>query len=829
MNRFSWSVSALALWAAAVGQASAQTAAPAGAPAETPSAAAASPADALDPVVVTGTRATTRTVLSSLAPIDVLPATELLRTGRQSPRDLVSTLVPSATTSGGGAGASFAVKTVSLRGLGADQTLVLVNGKRRHDTAILFVNGTTQSGQSPVDLDLIPSDSVQRIEVLRDGASAQYGSDALAGVINVILKNSDQGGSASALAGRTYHGDGDTLQLDANSGFKLGDGGHLNLSLEARSQERTLRKIYNPSQLYFPVNGRPDPREATADRYTSLVGSPAVQLYAFGYDAALPVTAGVEFYSFGTATSRNSVAYLGYRNPNATNNNIVVYPNGYSPLLKLHDRDFQYTAGFRGELSDWRWDLSTSFSRDTVNYYEDSSLNASLGPASPRNFYLGLLGFQEWTNNLDVTHEIGTGWFAKPLLLAAGAEYRQDQFTIGAGEPASYVDGGYVYPSGPFAGKASGGGAQGVSGFPDFTAGAWKRHNVSGYLSLEQALAEHWDFAVAGRYEHYSDFGDAATGKVSLRYEPVPQVAFRGTVSNGFRAPSLQQEHYASSSTIPVLINGQTSTVQYPVQLLPPDTAAARALGADSLRPEKSVNLSAGVVLRPLSDLSVSIDAYQIRINDRILQSGTLGPAAAVSAALASQGLNPQQAVFYYSNAADTRTRGVDIVADYRSDLGAFGKVKWTLSANLNHTKFLWVKPPPAQLAAAGLVLIDRSRIGDFTTGNPTNKVIANALWSWGRFDTNLRVTKFGRVITRGASGPAADEFLSPSVIADLEVTYRFTDRAGLTVGANNLFNKYPDKLKPVNQGATGFALYNTASPYGTNGGFYYTRLFYEF
>jgi iron complex outermembrane receptor protein len=797
---------------------------------------AAAPAtDSVDEIIVTGTRSSVRTVTSSLAPIDVLPATELIKSGKQSPRDLISALVPSATTSNSGAGASFAVKTVSLRGLSADQVLVLVNGKRRHNTAILFVNGTTQNGQSPPDLDLIPSSAIERVEVLRDGASAQYGSDALAGVINLILKDKPGGGGVSLFNGRTISGDGGQGQLSANVGMPLLDsGGSLNLSVDLRSSDYTNRgrPLPTTTSFYPTVAGRPDPRESTVDRYINHTGNPAIQVYSFGYDASIPVGEH-ELYAFGTYSERKSRAWLTPRLPANAANIVAVYPDGYSPKIRLYDRDDQHAFGVKGPAPlGFKYDLSTTFSHDTVDYDGDS-LNASLGPASPKFFYLGTLATKEWTSNFDLSRDLATGVFEKPLFLALGAEYRSDTLGITAGEPASYIDGKYVAPAGQLnAGTITQAGAQGVTGFPPFSAGSFSRHNTSLYANGEQTVLPHWDVSLAGRYEHYSDFGDAETYKAATRYEPIPGYAIRATVSSGFRAPSLQQQHYASASTIGVRLPGDTTTSLYPVQLLPPDTAAAQALGAKPLKPEKSTNYSAGLVLQPLPGLNATVDIYQIKITNRILQSASLGPAVAVSDALRAAGLNPQQAAFFYVNGADTRTRGLDFVVDYRKNFDVAGEFRWTLSANFNTTKFLRITPPPPSLAAAGLVLVDRQRIGDFTVGNPKNKFIFGTNWKIWRFDSTLRLTRYGKAVSTAsvaAGGAPFDETVAPALITDLDVTFKVTEKLGITAGANNLFNVYPDVVIPGNRGATAFTYYNQYSPFGQSGGFYYTRISYQF
>jgi len=789
----------------------------------------------IDELIVTGTRSTARTVTTSLAPIDVLNAEVLEKSGKQSVRDLISTLVPSANTSNSGAGASFAVKTVSLRGLASDQVLVLVNGKRRHNTAILFVNGTTQAGQSPPDLDLIPAASIQRIEVLRDGASAQYGSDALAGVINIILKDGGEGGSFDILTGTTLQGDGETVQGSLNYGVKLGESAYLNATIHARTTNLVDRGKYTPAtaNLYFPIApGVPDPREQTIDRHVSHPGSPASQLYVGEYQAGWQITPDIEAYSFGTLSSRNSAAWLTYRAPSAFNNNATVYPDGYSPRLFLKDRDYQGVVGVKGSgLLGFDWDLSTSLARNKVDYFENS-LNASYGPASPTYFYLGTLTFKEWTSNFDISREFDLG-LAKPMFVAIGAEYRKSEFTITAGQPESYNTGPFRYPTGhPLATNlaAVAGGANGVSGFPPTTAGTFERSNKSLYINIEQALTDTFEVSLAGRYEDYSDFGTAETGKASLRWEPISGYALRATASTGFRAPSLQQQHYGSASTINVALPGQPAQLG-PSQILPTNNPAAIALGAKPLEPEKSTNYSVGLVMQPFSGLNATVDVYEIEIRNRILQSEQLGPNAAVSAALIGAGLPGGQAAFYYANAADTTTRGLDAVIDYRTDFGPYGAVKWTLSANFNKTKFDRITPPPPALAAAGLVLVGRGQIGNFTVGTPRNKQIASAEWTIQKFTANLRITRYGKVIQRNSVNPNLDETVSPTGIVDLDLAYDLTDNVRLSLGANNLTDVLPDIVQPANRGAaTGpFTYFNQFSPFGIAGGFYYAKVLVKF
>ncbi|MEC3910824.1 TonB-dependent receptor [Sphingobium sp. CR2-8] len=821
----------------------AQANVPGAAPSAMTMAPAPKPVEDATPIIVTGTRTTNRTVAESLAPIDVLGEKDLEASGKQSVRDLLGTLVPSINVSNNGAGASWAVRTLSLRGLGGDQLLVLVNGKRRHNTATLFINGSVQNGQSPPDLDLIPGNAIQRIEVLRDGASAQYGSDAIAGVVNILLKNDTSGGAALTL-GSTADNGGWQGRWQVDKGFSLGaDGGYIHISGDGVLQDNTITKSSPITTNPFYPTG--DPRNANPNRIRAKYGQPQVIGGNVGYDAMLPVGDRFELYSFGTYSKRHAAGWLTYRNPAALNNIYEIYSEGYIPRIHVYDEDFQVAAGLRGDIgSGIRADLSTSYAQNEVKYAQTTSLNPSLGTASPTHFYLGKIRFDEWTSNLDLSKEFDIG-LAGPIALAVGGEYKKNKFLIGPGDPVSYIDGGYRSPPGAWlAGQTrTGVGSQGVTGFLPSGSGSWSRDNWSAYVNLEGKIIEGVEFGLAGRHEDYSDFGTTDTGKASIRIEPTRGFAVRGTASTGFRAPTLQQQHYASSSTINVPVNGVNQLL--PVQALPVDGIAARALGAVSLRPEKSRNLSAGVVITPAPNLNLTIDAYQIKVRDRILLSETLSGAVVMNA-LATAGIRGVAGGLIFSNAADTRTRGLDIVSTYRAGLGDMGTATFSLSANFNKTIFTHIDPVPAVIAASGLALIGRAKIGDLSEGTPRNKFIANVLWEKDDFNLNLRATRYGKVVQRagarvfhtsdfvgctaGSAGCTldfVDEKLTPKTILDLELGYKLAQGVKLSVGANNLLNTYPDKLKPVNR--TVGSLYNAYAPYGISGGFYYGRFNLEF
>ncbi|MBA4091478.1 MAG: TonB-dependent receptor [Sphingobium sp.] len=798
------------------------------------------PVEDATPIIVTGTRTTNRTVAESLAPIDVLGEKDLESSGKQSVRDLLGTLVPSINVSNNGAGASWAVRTLSLRGLGGDQLLVLVNGKRRHNTATLFINGSVQNGQSPPDLDLIAGNAIQRIEVLRDGASAQYGSDAIAGVVNIILKNDTSGGAALTM-GSTADNGGWQGRWQVDKGFALGqDGGYVHLSADGVLQDNTITKSSPITGQFYPTG---DPRNADPDRIRAKYGQPQVIGGNLGYDAMMPVGDSLELYSFGTYSKRHAAGWLTYRTPQAANNILEIYPEGYIPRIHVYDEDFQFAGGLRGEVGGGvHFDLSTSYGQDEVKYAQTTSLNPSLGPASPTHFYLGKLRFDEWVSNLDLSKEFDIG-LAGPLSVAVGGEYKKNKFVISPGDAVSYINGGYIFPTGGWRGGtfASGIGSQGVIGFTPEGSGSWSRDNWSAYGNIEGKIVEGVEFGLAGRHEDYSDFGTTDTGKASLRIEPVRGIAIRGTASTGFRAPTLQQQHYNSSSTIGVVIDGVSQL--RPVVALPVDSAAAQALGAVALKPEKSTSFSAGLVLTPLPNFNLTVDAYQIKVKDRILLSGTLSGTAVVDI-LNANGYAGNFGALIFSNAADTRTRGLDIVATHRADLGGMGHLTSSLSANFNKTIFTHIDPPPT--GGSGVSFVARDRQGDLSEGTPRNKFIANFLWENGPINANLRATRFGKVTQRAAlpvlhtadwmscstvsatcTSGYADEELKPKVILDLELGYKLAKGVKLSIGANNLLNTYPNKLKPVNRLAG--SLYNAYAPYGISGGFYYGRFNLEF
>jgi iron complex outermembrane receptor protein len=783
-------------------------------------------------VVVTGVRGKPRTVTDSPTPIDVLSSAELERTGRAGAFQALQTLVPSFNLPArAGGGTSTVISTGGLRGLNPDQTLVLVNGKRRHKTALINSVSSLYNGSVPADLDLIPTSAIGRIEVLRDGAAAQYGSDAIAGVINIILRDT-VGGSLSTTYGQNIDkGDGQLLQVSGNYGMKLGDQGFLNLSFTTKDQSLSNRAIaVAPNIQIYPKlvpSGLPDPRELTVDRVvTKNFGVLPQNGVNLGYNGRYDI-GDVQLYSFGTYSHRVSDLPFTFRSPNNVNTLPQLYPEGFRPDLVIKEDDFEFAVGARGKVAGWDWDLSSTYGRDDADENTAQSINASLGPSSPTTFHVGALISSEWVNSLDVTRGFNLA-SSGDLALSFGVQHRRETYQVKAGDPASYAAGTYVIPAGqPFAGQRPATGAQATPGFQPADASSSSRNNYAAYAEADYNPTKKLFLGVAGRYEDYDDSsGSTVVGKVTGRYELTDWLAVRAAVSSGFRAPGLAQQHYAASSSQFRLVNNVLNLLL--IKTLPVGSPEAIALGAKPLKPEKSTNYSFGVTVNPTSNFNLTVDAYQIDVKGRIAITSTL-TGTAVSNILIAHGLSGDLSAQYYTNAIDTRTKGVDVVATYRQDLDRFGTLRLTGGYNYNQTDITNIIANPPQLSALGptFVLFDRLSQGFLTKAFPKDKISLGANWSWDKLNVNLRETRYGKY-TIQQNAPANDRSFGAAWLTDLEVSYQVTKAVSVAVGANNLFNVYPD-ANGIFNATTGSGQYPGTSPIGFTGGAYYARLQWDF
>lgn len=749
----------------------------------------------LNPVVVTGSRASIQRQRASATPVQVVTAQELIATGQGSLLDALKTVVPSLTTPAVGYDAGALSRTFQLRGLGPAETLVLVNGKRRHLSATLYADEDPSQGANAVDIDLIPLALVDHVEVLLGDAAAQYGSDAIAGVVNIVLKKQSEGTAITTTGGGYFDGGGATGQVDLTHGMALGDDGFLTLSAGYRHHGFSDRSS---------DSGGPEPARVQGD--------PQTNLFTFGYNLEKPLNPHITLYSFATVADRTVRAYENYRSPSYLADNLpgleTIYPDGFSPVERSHETDYSFTVGVKGRTeSNWDWDLSTTYGRDEINLSNLNTANYSLLTdvgSTPTSFDVGGYTSSELTTNLDFKRAFSLPFWSSPVNVAVGLEHRYETFNLNAGEPASY------YQSGAVA----------FPGYLPTDASDSHRNSVAAYTDVSTHILPAWQIDGAVRAEDYQSLGASLDGTVSTRYDFGSALGIRGSAGTGTHAPTLVQENYSATN---VTTGG--AMIQIPL-----DSAGARVLGAPSLKDETSRQFSLGFVVEPITGLHLSVDAYQIDIDNRIVDSGDISGTLAAQAIAANGTIVPADAVAntyaqFFTNGANTRTRGIDASLDYRSDFGRYGKVAWNLNANYNRTTIRSINTP-ASLQAAGVALLDDIQISNLTTATPRIVISGSGVYTIGSWRVTLRETYYGKSSqTQWAtdySGYYADN-INPAFITDLDIAYRITKNTTIAIGANNLFNKYPTETNP--NARSNFDLYPHLSPFGINGGYYYARL----
>jgi iron complex outermembrane receptor protein len=841
-------------------------------------------------IIVTGTRAVGISAAESAAPVQVLSEEAISHVGQPNLNQVLTQMVPGFTAQTQGTDLSSFSLSARLRGLSPNHTLVLVNGKRRHGNAILQVISGAFQGSAAPSIDVIPPDAIKRVEVLQEGAAAVYGTDAIAGVLNFILKDNDEGGTFKVTGGQYYDSEGELFSASGNAGFKLGEDGFFNLTLFHRRQDYTT--VGKGQVLVTQQNGALQPNapaqwaNLAGDALSGINGGQPktnlnVAFYNMGYDFG-----GVELYSFGDYSRREGWAKQGYRHPKRicyeasnTGGNVTAAaynPNicygdtgvvGMVPLQHVIENEYSFTIGAKGEFGGgWNYDVSGTYGSQKDDIWTEASAHREIWQESyqnqlrgvgtantPSSAYDGGFKLAQTTLTTDIRKEFDAG-LASPITMAFGGEYRKDEYEIIAGDSIS------TYKTG----------VQSFPGYKASDAGKFQRSSKAGYLNFIANPVEGWSVDLAGRYEDYTDFGDTLIGKITTRYDFSPAFAIRGTASTGFRAPTLQEQKY---STINV---GPTSAIAQ----LPAGTPAAALLGFGPLGPEKSKNFSAGFVARPINKLAITVDGYLIKIKDRItgtaarnaVLNGVAQPGGAdILNALSAAGIVLDSALFTngtigvqsFTNGVDTRTWGIDFSASYPVALD-FGSLNLSVTANYNKTKITNNK--------LGYPLFNAASESNIERANPDYKVVANALFKSGRFALNLRETFYGKtsVLVRPAftstsggstvipsggfliadgsvvGGVNANQLYFNGVakaaaITDLEVNYDFTDNVTVSLGANNLFNKKPEIPKLL-QGVTvpvgvspyenGSGSYSTSyghSAYSTSGGYYYARIDFKF
>jgi len=847
-------------------------AAPASNPAvDTASADASGDGGTLDEVIVTGTRQSNIKATDSVVPVQVVSGSQL--TSTSATPDLSQTLAsvaPSLEVANAGGDLSALTLQAALRSLSPNDTLVLVNGKRRHGTSNIDVSGTDNfGGGAGADLNLIPVDAIDHIEVLTDGAAAQYGSDAIGGVINIILKKNPQGGNLQANYGGYEDGGGKTDDFSGNIGFEPYEGAYLNLTGEVRNHGHSVR---SEALEYIEdlQNGLPPPGEFAGAGLKNIdlnavnapgfpilnqiSGDASYQLKVATFNAGFRFSDAIEFYSFGTLGVKSASAYENYRLPHIAaytppgGTTQYYYPYGFTPTEDINEQDYGLTEGLRGEVAGWSWDLSSTYGRDLNDFYTENSVNTTAyasgisnpvtgysSPAgySPSSFYDGFFKATQWTTNLDLDHEFEVG-LAGPLNVAVGAEHRRDAFVTGAGIPLSYL----------------GGGGASFAGFSPTDAGGHARDSSAGYVDFAAKVVGGLRLDIAGRYEDYSDFGSTTSGKLALRYDFSPAFGVRGTISNGFRAPTVAEEYYTKTSTSPTSTGVQLGA----------DSPASAVFGLGSLQPETSVNYSLGAVFTPVPQFTSTLDLYRINLDHRIVStqsfyseiansSNTAGvhqPAyALVTQALTTNGnqLNPAiftDSVNFFVNGVDTSTSGIDLQLDYVTQFGGLGTENWSLDANYNNTEVTSVRATPAALASLGLTVLNATNFAGLSTAQPKYNLQFGALWTYERLAVDVREIIHGttKTITSvEASGVQNyyDEESGVIPITNIDIGYDVLKSLKLSLGAVNVFDRYPDKVPAgllnayETAGQSFAATQYVGSPIGIDGGYYYAKVDYTF
>ena len=770
-------------------------------------------ASTLDTVIVTGTHVADRTVAESQSPIDIISPETLQSTGTTELATALSRALPSLNfprpalvdgTSG--------VRPAQLRGLSPDQVLVLVNGKRYHSSAAINLNGSIGRGSSAVDLNSIPVAAIERVEVLRDGASAQYGSDAIAGVVNIVLKGAGSGGSLAVNYGKYAKGDGEQYQLSGDAGVGFADGrGKLHVAGQVGYQDPTNRSgAYagsTPNTGNFPSVGQK----------AFVIGDPDVNAGAVSANTSFDFSDHLSAYATAIASNRDIDSYAFYRSKNHNNQSALLaqfYPDGYVPVINQYSKDRSLIAGLKGNTDGgFTWDVSYNYGYNKIDYHTRNTINYTLGAASPTSFYDGALEYTQNIFNADFTQALDWG-LAYPVTWSFGAEYRGEKWNQSPGEYGSYANAGQG-----IAGSSSG--AQGFGGFTPANAVHADRHSYAVYTGLEADFTDKFSAGLTGRYEDYSDFGSKVSGKLSARYAFTDRVALRATASNGFRAPSLAQQSFqAISSTINNGVFFQSGT-------FPADTAVAQALGAKPLKAETSTSYSVGLVLQPTDAFSLTVDAYQIKIDDRILLSSNVNTTPAARALLTSLGQDQVTQFRYFTNAADTRTRGVDVVGTYAIPFATSG-LDLTASYSYGKTEVTRLDASPAVLTGLGITtgLVGRDEIGRLEDSFPKSKAIVGGTWHSDHWSVGLTGTRYGSVTVRNSTTPANDQTFDAKWLVDVNASYKPTSQWTLTVGADNVLDTYPQENTYANS-TSGVFPYSNYSPFGFNGAYVYGRIAY--
>ncbi len=803
----------------------------------------------LSQITLVGTRNTNRTALNTSVPVDVLEIKDLAVSLPQvDVNQILNFLVPSFnSTRQSASDGTEHIDPASLRGLGPDQVLVLINGKRRHTTSLVNNQQTVGNGSVGTDLNAIPTAAIERIEVLRDGAAAQYGSDAIAGVINIVLKSATDKISSSLTAGGYSEGDGEEIQYNMNYGFKIGEEGFVNITGEYINRGQTNRTqnhnliIFDQSSegRFFAYDWNPGAREyddamlaskgLSRDNFNFRIGDAAIENGSMFFNSSIPLSKNAELYSFGGVSYRDGRGSGFRRLPSDWGNTVAsIYPNGFQPETQSTILDKSVAVGVKGILGSWTADFSNTFGSNRFDFTINNTVNASLGDASPTSFEAGGHEFSQNTTNLDFSKYFKQPFkgAVKGLNLAFGGEFRVEHYQIHAGEEGSYKNYGIAEQivngkivSVDTLGKS--GGAQSFPGFRPENEVDKYRSNIAAYTDLEIDVTDKVLLTGAARYENYSDFGSTLNGKLSARFSLTDWFALRGAASTGFRAPSLHQSYF-NTVTIDLVDGDLVET-----GIFKNDSRIAEFIGIPKLKEETSTSFSAGFAAQPFNNFNVTVDAYMINVDDRIVLTGTFGndpfgdPIPSLVAIFKKVGATSGR---FFTNAVDTKTQGIDIVATYKHEL-AGGILNLSMAANFNKTEVGDELNIPAKLIGQEDIYFGPQEKSLIETNNPKTKLNMRINYSIGNFSAMLRNVYFGEV-TRNGFPYGVEQVFAGKIVTDLSLSYKLTKQLRFTIGGNNILNVYPDEQVYEN---SYFGVFKYAPvQQGFNGSFFFTRLSVE-
>jgi len=823
----------------------------------------------VEKISIIGSRVAGRSADDLPVPVDILSAEALANTGQTEVGRMLQAIAPSFNFSSSSiSDGTDALRPATLRGLGPDQTLVLINGKRRHQASLIHINTSVGRGTAGTDMNAIPAASIKRIEVLRDGAAAQYGSDAIAGVINIVLNDADDGGKVAVSYGEYSEGDGETTNIDISKGFALGDSGYLNTTLNFRDRSHTNRAGLHGSCQFSGCtdtgNGSMllgDPREATATRNTFRIGDADSSQIGLTINSGYQLGDG-ELYGFITYSKRDneSAAFFRHNNNNGGNAPLqdgdATIPEGFLPKINSDIKDVSYNFGYQTEFENGAsLDFSYTYGQNNIDYTTSDTINSSFANALqyntdgtpsditaeqirnsvPREAFAYGLELALSTINLDYTQDFDL------FSLAMGAEIRTDFYKINPGDEYSYRDYDTVLGESLFPTDRSAG-SQGFGGIGPVSMVDETRDVISFYADAETEITEDLIISGAVRYDDYDGFGDSTNFKLAANWSLTEDIAIRGAMSTGFRAPSMQQLYFNNISTQfktnPDDPGGDQIAVQ--VGTFRNDSTLAQAIGIPELKEEEATNFSLGTVIQVADNINLTIDWYSIDIDDRIVLSNSLGQglSPALDAALKASGAGGGQ---FFLNGADTETTGIDIIATWNTELFS-GDLDLTFAANFTETEVVNLFTP--QDSGIGDIppeeIFSEQDISIIEEWQPQDRISLSGLYHIGDFTVNLAFNRYGKyTISDGGRQTYGAE-----VLTDLRVSYQVNDNLSFNIGGNNLFDVYPDKNE-IGNSRTGtivddsgntivdsqgvFTYSRRSAPFGFNGAFYYAGAEYKF